>query len=101
MRFLQFNQRVCLFNSKSTLQGLIFDHTRTTNFVDVPILLAIRTSQFFSIVYRTQFSLLLKQKDVFKTPISSNSQTQAHKTNNVRKNTLGFTTGVQLPINKK
>ncbi|MES2517446.1 MAG: porin family protein [Bacteroidota bacterium] len=88
------------FKGTGTLLGSTYNFTRTTNFIDVPILLAIKPVSFLTILGGPQFSFLLKQKDEFVTSLTSVQQEQVFQTDNLRKNIFGFTGGIDLNLER-
>lgn len=80
--------------------GKLFDSefTRTTNYLDVPLLLAIKPSPVLSILAGPQFSFLLDGKYDFKSNILSGQVTQDFDNEDVRKNTLCLTGGLDLNL---
>ena len=92
------------FRSTSTVLGRSYSLTRTTNFIDVPLLFQLKPSDFFTVVVGPQFSYLLNQKDVFGNSTTSIEQETAFENNDVRKNTFCLTGGIDFNIrhfNKK
>jgi len=82
--------------------GIILDHTyeftRTTNYLDIPLLVTLKPSEFFTVVAGPQFSYLLKQNDVFVSGPTSYNQEQEFKNDNVRQNTMCFTGGFDITL---
>jgi len=88
------------FKANGTLLGNPYTLTRTTNFIDVPIYLTIKPMNSLTILLGPQFSYLTQQKDVLETSSSSVEQLQEFKNENIRKNILGASLGVNLNISK-
>jgi hypothetical protein len=86
------------FKGQGTLLGSTYNFTRSTTFLDVPIQLEFKPSEFLSIVAGPQFSYLLKQKDVFSNSALSFSQEQEFQNDNIRKNIFGFVGGIDINI---
>jgi hypothetical protein len=84
------------FKAEGTLLGNGYELTRTSNFVDIPLLLAVRPAEFVTLLAGPQFSYLLSQKDVFSNSVASSAQEQEFKNDNIRKNILCFVGGVDL-----
>jgi hypothetical protein len=80
--------------------GSLFDSefTRTTNYLDVPLLLAIKPSPVLSILAGPQFSFLLDGKYDFKSDLLSGQVKQDFDNEDVRKNTLCLTGGLDLNL---
>lgn len=81
-------------------KGSLFDSefTRTTNYLDVPLLLAIKPSPVLSILAGPQFSFLLDGKYDFESNIISGEVNQDFDNEDVRKNTLCITGGLDLNL---
>jgi hypothetical protein len=86
------------FKATGKVLGSGYDLTRTTNYIDVPLLLTIKPIEYVSIVVGPQYSYLIKQKDVFSNNIFTSEQTQAFTNENLRKNVLGFVGGVDINV---
>jgi hypothetical protein len=87
------------FKGTGTLLGSSYSLTRTTNYIDVPILVAIKPSPGITLMAGPHFSYLLKQTDEFETGGFTDEQVQEFKNDNIRKNTLGFTGGIDFNFN--
>jgi Outer membrane protein beta-barrel domain len=86
------------FKAEGKVLGSAYDLTRTTNYIDVPLLLTIKPIEYVSIVVGPQYSYLIKQKDVFTNNIFSSEQTQQFTNENLRKNVLGFVGGLDINV---
>lgn len=84
------------FKSTGTILGSAYEMTRSTGYIDVPILLAIKPISMLTILVGPQFSFLVNEKNSFTTSTTSVLQEQEFKNDNVRKNTLCLTGGVDL-----
>src|SRR5690349_12172253 len=83
---IQFAQRG--FHGTGMLLGSSYQLTRTTNYIDVPVLFALKPAKKITILAGPQFSYTLKQKDVFTNSSSSILQEEEFKNDNIRKNTV-------------
>jgi hypothetical protein len=82
------------FSATGKVLGTDYQFTRTSNFIDIPLLITIKPTSAISLVAGPQFSYLLKQTDEF-----SNTVLQEEFNNdNIRKNILCFTGGVDLNL---
>jgi len=84
------------FQATGKIIGQSYEFTRTTTFIDVPLLIAFKPSEFITILAGPQYSYLIKQKDVF---TSSNSKVQVEQEfahDDIRKNMLCFKGGVDF-----
>jgi len=73
-----------------------YDFTRTTSYIDVPLLLAIKPIQYITILVGPEYSYLINQKDMFTSSTSSLELEQQFENENIRKNTLCFTGGADI-----
>ncbi len=85
-----FSQKGFKATGKSFLGS--YEFTRTTNYIDIPLLVAIKPVPSLTILAGPQYSYLLKQKDDF----SGNISEQDFDNDNIRKNTLCFTGGLDF-----
>jgi hypothetical protein len=88
------------FNGTGYLLGSSYDLSRTTSFIDVPLLFAIKPARFMTFLAGPQFSYLLSQKDVFTNSSATIQQEQVFKNDNIRKNILCFVGGVDFNFNQ-
>jgi Outer membrane protein beta-barrel domain len=86
------------FKATGSVLGSPYSLTRTTNFIDVPLMLAIKPVESFTVVLGPQYSYLMKQKDVFSTAALTTEQNKEFNNDNVRKNILGFVGGVDINL---
>jgi hypothetical protein len=86
------------FKGEGRLLGSEYNFSRTTSFIDIPIQIALKPSEFITIVAGPQYSYLLKQKDVFTTTVSSSIQEEVFKNDNIRNNIFGFVAGLDVTI---
>jgi hypothetical protein len=86
------------FHAKGLLLGTTYDLTRTTNFLDIPLLGVVKPNEFITILAGPQFSYMMKQRDVFTTATTTIEQQKEFQNENVRKNTLCFTGGVDFTL---
>lgn len=82
---------------KATGRALLgsYEFTRTTNYIDIPLLVAIKPVPSLTILAGPQYSYLIKQKDEVSGPLSSIVEKE-FKNDNIRKNTLCFTGGLDF-----
>lgn len=86
------------FQASGKILGSTYTFTRTTNFIDVPLMLTLKPSEFFTIMAGPQYSYLLKQTDVFANATTSIAQEQEFVNENIRKNLFCFTGGFDVNI---
>ncbi|MHB1278133.1 MAG: porin family protein [Bacteroidia bacterium] len=88
------------YQSTGTMLGTSYSMTRTTNWIDVPLLFSFKPVQYINLVAGPQYSYLLSRKDVFTNGTSTIEQEKEFENENLRKNILCFTGGVDLTMNK-
>lgn len=86
------------FKSSGTFLGSTYEMTRTSNFIDVPILVSFKPVESISILFGPQFSYLTKQTDNFDGGTISATQEQEFSNANIRKNIFGLTGGVDFNV---
>ncbi len=84
------------FQGTGTILGSPYSFTRTTNYIDIPILFQLKASEQFTILAGPQYSFLIKQSDVFSNAILTTQQEQEFANDNIRKNTLCFLGGLDV-----
>ena len=87
------------FKATGSVLGSEYKFTRTTNYIDIPIYLALKPSQFLTIVAGPQFSYLMSRKDNFESSFLNTEQEEEFDNENIRKNTLGASLGLDININ--
>lgn len=88
------------YKQTGTFLGNTYDLTRTTDHIDVPLLLSIKPVNFMTIQLGPQFSFLTKQKDVFKNALATVEQQDEFKNTNIRKNILCAVGGIDINIDR-
>lgn len=81
------------FKGSGSVLGSEYKYSRTSNFIDVPLLLAIKPISFLTILVGPQYSFLLKETYKFENAIINIDEDQVFDNDNIRKNTLCFTGG--------
>ena len=88
------------FYAESRYMESTYTFSRTTSYIDVPLLVEVKPSRFITIVGGPQYSYLLNQTDIFKDDNSASVQQQNFENDNIRKNTLGVIGGLDLNISR-
>lgn len=88
------------FKAQGRLLGSTYTLTRTTNFIDVPIYLTIKPIDKLTLLAGPQFSYLTKQKDVLANSLTSIEQSQEFENENLRKNILSASFGINLNLSQ-
>jgi hypothetical protein len=86
------------FKATGMILGGAYSLTRTTSYIDVPILLALKPSEFLTLHIGPQFAYLIKQRDVFSNGITSVAQEKEFQNDNIRKNTMAFIVGADINL---
>jgi hypothetical protein len=86
------------FQATGVLLGAPYSFTRTTTYIDVPLLFAVKPFELLTLLAGPQYSYLQIQKDVFGSATTSVDQETQFKNDNIRKNTLCFTGGADLNL---
>lgn len=86
------------FKGSGTLFGTTYSQTRTTTFLDVPLLLQLKPAESITFVLGPQFSYLMHQKDTYTFGSNSIEQENEFENDNIRKNILGFTAGLDVTV---
>lgn len=86
------------FKSTGTYLGSSYEMTRTTNFIDVPVLFAVKPIAQVTLLFGPQFSYLLKQKDEFTGGNISSTQQQEFDNDDITKNIMGLTGGADINV---
>lgn len=87
------------FQGSGTLFLTPYSFSRTTTFIDIPLMLQIKPSEFLTIVAGPQYSYLAHQKDVYTFGGNSSEQEEEFDNDNIRKNIFGLTAGLDVNIN--
>jgi hypothetical protein len=88
------------FKGNGLLIGSNYEVNRTSNFLDVPLQVALKPSEFFTLLAGVQYSFLISQKDEFTVSSTSFDQEQEFKNDDLRNNILGFVAGVDVNVDK-
>lgn len=88
------------YKQAGSFLGSNYELTRTTDYIDIPLLLSIKPANFLTIQVGPQYSFLTKQKDVFKNALSTVEQQNEFKNTNIRKNTLCAVGGFDINIQR-
>src|SRR6185312_10790629 len=86
------------YQSTGTLLGGTYTNTRTTSFLDVPLQLQFKPTEFITFLGGVQYSYLLHQTDVFAFGSNSVAQDQAFKNDNVSKYIFGAVFGIDVNV---
>jgi hypothetical protein len=84
------------FKGTGSMLGSTYDLTRTTNYIDIPLLVAVKPIESFTLLAGPQFSYLMRQKDEFTNSTTNFQQEEEFDNDNIRKNTLCFIGGFDI-----
>ncbi len=87
------------FQATGNILGSTYQFTRTTSYFEIPIYVTLKPSPFITIMAGPQYSYLLQQTDVFGTATTTVEQETEFLNDDLRKNLLGFTLGLDLNLN--
>lgn len=88
------------FKGSGRFMGNEYNLTRTTNHIDIPLMVALKPTDFLTLVAGPHFSYLLSRRDVFSNSTISIAQQQEFENDKIRKNTFGFIAGLDVDINR-
>lgn len=88
------------FQGSGSILGSDYSFSRTTNYIDIPLLVAIKPSEMVTLLVGPQYSYLISQKYVFNSAIVNTEQEEEFNNDNIRKNTLCITGGVDVNFDK-
>ncbi len=86
------------FKATGMLFGSSYDVTRTTSYLEIPLLVSIKPIPNVTLLAGPQYSYLLNVKNKFKNASTTILQEQAFDNDDLRNNTLAFTLGGDLSI---
>jgi len=86
------------FKGNFDLGGKNYEFTRTTNHLDVPLMFAIKPSEFVTVLGGPIWSYLIDQKDSYSSGATTIGQETEFSNSNLRKNTLGFNAGIDFTM---
>ncbi|MGM0551033.1 MAG: porin family protein [Bacteroidota bacterium] len=85
------------YKASGTYLGTIdYEFTRTSNFIDFPLLLSFKPSEMFTLVAGPQYSYLMKQSDEFTSGDFTEQEEEEFDNDNLRRNTLCFLGGFDI-----
>lgn len=84
------------FQGSGTFLGSSYEFKRTTSYLDIPLQLQIKPSEFVTLVVGPQYSFLLSRDDDFNSGTFTSSQQEEFENDNLRKNVAGFVFGLDI-----
>lgn len=79
--------------------GTDYSYVRTSNYLDIPILIQFKPSQFITFVGGPTYSYLMSQSDAWRYGSFTDEQYQEFDNSNLSKNTLGAIFGADINVN--
>ena len=86
------------YRGSGSVLGSDYSFKRTTNYIDVPLLLTFRTGDYLTLLFGPQYSFLLSQNSTFKSDVLDISRDEQFDNENLRKNTFCVTGGVDINL---
>ncbi|PWH84813.1 porin family protein [Brumimicrobium oceani] len=86
------------FKGSGSLLGADYSYKKTSTFLEIPVLVALKPFEFLSIVAGPQFAYLMSERNEFDAGIGFDQEEQ-FENDNIRKNILGFVGGINLNFN--
>jgi Outer membrane protein beta-barrel domain len=86
------------FKAKGNLLGSSYNFKRTTSYLDLPLLLALKPMPSLTLLAGPQFSYLLKQRDEWTTSTTSEVQEKELENDNTQKNTFCAIVGLDINV---
>ena len=103
-RYLGFQPEILFsqkgFKASGEFLGQAYEFKRTTNYIDVPLLFAVKPVPRITLLAGPQYSYLLKLKDEYTGPPISMELEEIYNNENIRKNILCFLGGADFNINQ-
>jgi hypothetical protein len=86
------------FRADGNIDGTPYAFSRTTSYLDLPLLFAFKPSGIITLLAGPQFSYRLMQTDVYSNSNAVLIQDKSYDNNNIRKNVLCFTGGLDINV---
>lgn len=100
--FLGFQPEILIsqkgFKGSGTLFDAPYSFSRTTTYLDIPLQVQLKPTEFVTVVAGPQYSYLLHRKDSYSFGNTSTAQEQEFENDNIRKNVLGMVGGVDVIV---
>lgn len=87
------------FNATGSIAGNVYELTRTTTYLDIPLLVAVKPISFITLLAGPNFSYLLKEKYAFENASTTIEQEEDFMNDEIRKGTLSFGGGLDINLN--
>lgn len=88
------------YKGSGSILGSDYSFSYTSNYIDVPLLLAFKPISLITIVAGPQYSFLIKDNYTFNSTLINVDQENVFENDNIRKNTLSFLGGIDFNLNR-
>lgn len=88
------------FQASGSVLGSSYTFTRTLNYIDVPLMVAVKPTPLFTLLAGPQYSYLMNRKDVFTNSLLTIEEEQEFTNEDLRKNTLCFIGGFDVNVSR-
>jgi len=88
------------YKGSGSILGSDYSFSYTSNYIDVPLLLAFKPISLITIVAGPQYSFLVKDSYTFNSALINVDQEYEFENDNIRKNTLSFLVGIDFNLNR-
>jgi len=88
------------FQEQGSFLGNSYTFSRTTNYLDIPVLLEFKPTPFLTLVAGPNYSFLMSKEDEFTSGTVSASDFDRYENENIRRNTLGALVGFDVNVNR-
>ena len=88
------------YQTSGSLLGMDFSSKRTSDYLDIPFLFAVKPAEVVTLLIGPQYSYLLKQTTNVVTPLSNTTVVDEFSNNNIRRNTLGLVMGADFNLSQ-
>ncbi|MHC1690795.1 MAG: porin family protein [Bacteroidales bacterium] len=88
------------YKGSGSILGSDYSFSYTSNYIDVPLLLAFKPISLITIVAGPQYSFLIKDNYTFNSALINVDQEYEFENDNIRKNTLSFLGGIDFNLNR-
>lgn len=84
------------FQGSGTLLTIPYTFSRTTTYLDVPLLVQIKPVEAFTVVFGPQYAYLLSERNTYSFGGNNTVLQEEFDNDNIRKNTMGFVIGADF-----
>lgn len=87
------------FQATGSFLGIDYKFKRTTNYIDIPLMVQLKPFNFLTILAGPQYSYLISQRTDFTNTLFSTVEEEQFNNEDIRVNTLGFIGGADVNFN--